>query len=167
MRSSTPVTFLSLLLPTLAASVATSECLKSKATELAVESVCGDIYTTLQCLQNASASEDALEATIEECLTKAGCTRKMAVSEASYLATLCEGEPSELKRRQREGKSTILFLFLVVFGNYEPSLASEGRIAFYQKGRSCINGWPAWLTSPRTTSFILPRSALEMTYRTS
>ncbi|KAK6067342.1 hypothetical protein SCUP234_04018 [Seiridium cupressi] len=100
MRSSLPISLVSLLLPALAASASTAQCLKSRATELAVESLCGDKRHLLRCFQKAP--EDALQDTIEECLVNAGCAHKAAVSEASYLITFCNGEPVELKRRERD-----------------------------------------------------------------
>ncbi|KAH6646188.1 hypothetical protein BKA67DRAFT_541168 [Truncatella angustata] len=100
MRSSISIPILSLLLPTLAASTATSECLRSKAVSLAIESLCGDKETMVRCFKQAS---DADIVTLESCLKNAGCTPKAAASEASYLVTFCNGEPSDLKRREREG----------------------------------------------------------------
>ncbi|KAI1846600.1 hypothetical protein JX265_009096 [Neoarthrinium moseri] len=100
MRSTVAAAF-ALLLPSLvAASAAQSECLQSKAKELAVRSQCGDKKFLLKCFQTAS--DLALENTVQDCLTRAGCTDKAAASEASYLLTLCDGKSDELRRRERE-----------------------------------------------------------------
>jgi hypothetical protein len=99
MHSSLPLAF---LLPALAAaSVDNSQCLQSRAKELAVNAACGDKRNMMACFEKAS-SDMALEDILHSCLTNAGCTDKSATNEARFLATFCDGEPDELKKR--EGK---------------------------------------------------------------
>lgn len=136
MRSSLPVSILSLLLPTLAASAATPQCLNSKARGLAGQAVCGDKETLLKCFQKSS---EASEGVIEECLTKAGCTPKAAASEASYLISFCEGEPSDLKKREREGTSQ----YIVEFAQQQKHCTIE-RCCFLQMSHgSGIGAYPS------------------------
>lgn len=103
MRSSLPTALLSLL-PAFAAASSPSQCVQSKAKELAVNAACGDKMNMLACFQKVS-SDSGLEDSIYNCLTKAGCTDKSAATEARFLITFCDGEPDELKKRRPEGKS--------------------------------------------------------------
>lgn len=108
--------------------------------------MCGDKETLLKCFQK---SVDASESVIQACLTKAGCTQNAATNEASYLFSFCQGEPDELKRRQREGKSTFaippLHDLFVCFTLYWELEGLHGRLLLLLPREANISASRAWV----------------------